>query len=506
MKKIVSYLIAAVSLLPILMMSVTAAAASPNVQPPAPPTSSTKPSVVVTAFGGSDLLDFAELYNQTSDPINLTGVQLQFTVHDMKSGGCGDQTYSTIAPDGWLLPKSYFTFERGSGDDPAEAYYMVPPDLLDGCSEPRLSGIDLTDSAGLVSQKVDFVPGVLTTDNWAQHKQRAKSSINVTGVFASDYVLQSSTANLYSTPLYQPPANTNGLQIVEIFPHSYNCSPTDTSLLCNDYVKLFNDSKEPVNLAEYRLRTSYGGDSSSSSNTVNLNGNLQPGHYKLVNSKDDDSQLGLTQTGGYIWLEDAEGAKIYQPIIAYPDASADSKVGYGWAFDGSDWQWTSTPEPTSQNIFTLQALTKSTKKTSFRKPCASDQYRNPVTNRCRKIKPAKAKTYCKSGQQRNPDTGRCRSILRAKTKKPCKPGQERNPDTGRCRKVQPKISNVKDIKTISKTNSSHWYMIAFIAVGAAAYIIYEWRQEFSSNLDRLKLKFQQIFHLSGRQKAQNLLK
>ncbi len=333
---------------------------------------------------------------------------------------------------------------------------------------------------------------------------------------------------------YQPPDDTGGLQIVELLPHSPSCSPVDTDLLCSDYVKLFNGADVSVNLANYRLRTSYGGLNSSSRNTLGLDGILDPGQYELINTKDDGSPLSLTDSGGYVWLEDALGVQAYDPVIEYPDASSENKIGQAWSLDGNDeWQWTSSPQPDGPNDFpavsVVELVTPSTPATSL-KPCAPDQVRNPATNRCRKITSAtktltpckpgqtrnlithrcrsaknatKSLTPCKSGQTRNPSTNRCHSVLAAtKTKKPCNRGQERNPDTGRCRKTQPKISNVHDIKTAVKSTDQHWYVVAAIIAGAGGYILYEWHQEFFVGLERLRSKLR----FPGGQRAQNLLK
>jgi hypothetical protein len=520
MKKITNFVVAIACVLLSFAMSIPAEAVTDTVQPLASTPASSTPDVVVTSFSGSNMLDFAELYNQSTAPVEMTGAQLKFSMHDT-TNACPDQTYAITAPIGWLLPKSYFTFERGTAvnGNTTEARYTVPSSLLAGCVTPQLSAVQLSGADGTSWQNITFAPGTLTAGNWAQHKQRTKSSLSVTGVFATDYsLLTTGSAALYSTPLYQPPADTAGLRIVELLPHSFSCSPTDASLLCGDYVKLFNASDTTVNLANYRLRTSYGGLKSSSSNTINLSGSLEPGQYQLVNSKSDGSALSLTQTGGYVWLEDVYGAQIYQPVITYPDASADSMVGQAWAFDGTGWQWTSSPQPEGPNYFPLAALTASVAALSL-KPCAVNQERNPDTGRCRIIAAAAAPVVCKPGQERNPETnrcrsvtaaaktpaackpgqehnpatGRCRSVLSAsKGPKACKPGQERSPDTGRCRKVQPKIAAIQDIKTAAKTAGQHWYVIAAITAGTVAYILYEWHQEFSTGLERLKTRLQRL--------------
>lgn len=80
-----------------------------------------------------------------------------------------------------------------------------------------------------------------------------------------------------------------------------------------------------------------------------------------------------------------------------------------------------------------------------RKPCKSNQYRNPETGRCKKKESRKP---CKEGEYRHPETGRCRKIRRPTSSrppreksprtglKPCKEGYARNMETRRCRKIR----------------------------------------------------------------------
>jgi hypothetical protein len=85
------------------------------------------------------------------------------------------------------------------------------------------------------------------------------------------------------------------------------------------------------------------------------------------------------------------------------------------------------------------------KKEKKLKPCKSNQYRNPETNRCKK-KPLKP---CPPGKKRNPKTNRCKKIVVKESAKPkpkpkpkpkrkeCKETHERDEDTGRCLKKCP---------------------------------------------------------------------
>lgn len=77
------------------------------------------------------------------------------------------------------------------------------------------------------------------------------------------------------------------------------------------------------------------------------------------------------------------------------------------------------------------------------KPCKPGQERNPLTNRCRKIKP--------EGVAKEKAPRKKREL------KPCPPGSERNPATNRCRKIRAKKSpevkkpTATEIRTVKKT-------------------------------------------------------
>jgi hypothetical protein len=70
--------------------------------------------------------------------------------------------------------------------------------------------------------------------------------------------------------------------------------------------------------------------------------------------------------------------------------------------------------------------------------CGEGRYRNPETNRCKKVETEAAKTLtpCAVGYERNPETNRCKKVAVASGLVPCAEGYERNPETNRCRKVR----------------------------------------------------------------------
>lgn len=298
-----------------------------------------------------------------------------------------------------------------------------------------------------------------------------------------------------------PPTDVAGLEISEILPNSRSCSPLETDPTCADYIKLYNPTLSDINLANYRLRVGYKGQSTSITNTFTWGKTLDPAadeyilpsqRYFTLSLRNDGSPLSLTDSGAYAWLEDAYGTTVYSPIVQYPDASSVTKVGQSWAYDGNAWQWTTTPQPDGPNVFTALATKVSPIIATILAPCDAGQYRNPDTNRCKSVATTSSLTPCGEDQERNPETNRCRSIATTASSAltPCQPGWERNPDTNRCRKsgdVQgASIAKVEDVSAPFAPKPV-WIAAALVGCAAIAYAAYEWRQEirlFGATLER----------------------
>jgi len=97
------------------------------------------------------------------------------------------------------------------------------------------------------------------------------------------------------------------------------------------------------------------------------------------------------------------------------------------------------PQQVLENVIELTAeAPKKRPKHGQKKECAANQVRNPITQRCNKIKKGK-KSDCVPPKTRNPATNRCKNMklkkAKAKTLKPCVPPKKRNPATNRCKKM-----------------------------------------------------------------------
>lgn len=473
---------------------------------PQPSSDTSTPSILITSVVGTSMLEDLEIYNQSSSPVNLEGWSFAFTISG--DGACSSGKVLKVSfPAGWILSKHYLTFER-NGDPESTTPFSVDSTFLNGCVNSWLSSVELLDN-NTEEQTVNIPTSTtLPSGNIAQHKQRgnsASSARTVSGVFSNDYKVSAITnsTSLFNDPLYLPPNSDGGLEILEILPNAKTCQPLDPNPTCGDYIKFYNPTAQPINLALFRLRIGYKGQSASITNTFTWNQDLDPisdvlvlqphGYFMLV-MRNDGQLLSIPDDGDYIWIEDAYGVKTYSPIVQYPSASSTTKAGWAWALAGSNWKWTSAPRPDGPNSFPpTDPVVQSATTTSALKPCASNQYRNPATNRCKLITTSTSSLVpCKPNQERNPQTHHCKSIVTTgSTLKPCQAGWTRNPETNRCRKsTTASVANVQDIRSPTATTNHLTWLIAGGAVGLALiYAIYEWRQEISLKIAEIKSKF-----------------
>ena len=193
-----------------------------------------------------------------------------------------------------------------------------------------------------------------------------------------------------------------------------------------------------------------------------------------------------------------------------------------WILIDGLWQYTDQPTPGMVNLASMINSEIETTASNGLVPCAANQYRSPETNRCRLLASSVSilvsckdgqyrseetnrcrsiatdvsqLTQCAEGQERNPATNRCRStsaVLGASNLVPCKVGQERNPTTNRCRNVAsaiPVASYAPEQANESSNNSILLWSLVSVGVIAAVYGIWEWRQEISNIIRKVRMGF-----------------
>jgi hypothetical protein len=459
--------------------------------------------LIITALQVSDgMPGFVQIYNNSDTIVQLDGWSIQLGLADQNT------PLTLVHLEYWLRPRSYAVFSYEGIISRADGYYGVTGTAM-GTS---LSLVPTTNNTAAYNVQFGSLPATTT---WWERTVPANGKYTDTHKF----VAAAAQAPLYGQGIYRPPIDAAGLKIVEILPNARNCSPSETAIDCNDYIKLYNATNVSIDLSQYRLRSDSNGLKSSSTNTFTLTGMLSPFSYTTITTRDTGEPMSLTNTGGFVWLEDFYGVAQYEVMDRpYEDASASSKKGLSWAFDMRDgvWKWM-VPAPNAPNYWSPESAGRGSETAAKTTDCGPGRERNPDTNRCRNIVSTTSNSFtpCKPGQERNPETNRCRAVAGAsispkpcaadqyrnpetnRCKKigttnglvPCKEGQERNPETNRCRKVTlaaSDIASVKDIKSESKTNATGWWFAGAAVLIAVAYGIYEWRQDILQRLRSIR--------------------
>lgn len=444
------------------------------------------------SFSGPNV-SYVQLYNTSEEPVDITGLKLSYKIMDQTN------PVEVAELSGWIAPLNYVIAANLSAVSNADFPYtaIVPTTVTSMVSSVRLKSSGYAD--------------VVVTLGEAGAWQRKVSP--ATGKYVTGYEIGSNTG-LKGLGRYVFPMQTS-LQFSEILPNSRNCSPLETNGDCTDYVKLYNSSNQVIDMSEFRLRNGYLGQNATASNTFNLVGDIEPGHYAIF-------PVGITNSVSWVWLEDTYGVKRYDSTVQdYPDASADSRKGQAWAYDETDgtWKWTVAPQPyDSPSIFPV-LLPAPILPVSTLVPCKDTQYRSEETNRCRTIVTAISLTACQDGQYRSEETNRCRSVISAisslvacseeqernpltnrcrtiastvNSLVPCNENQERNVETNRCRNVVKSVPStafaVEPVKEGSKAFIG-WWALGGVGVLAGGYGVWEWRREMAGAIRKVAAFF-----------------
>ena len=238
----------------------------------------------------------SELYNSSTDIINLRDVALVLFWEADNT----QEVYELSESDVYLASKAHTVVSIGGTVPNASVQFES--------SLP--SGTSITQMQLQVNGYKPY-DKVFST-NQSQRMMLGETS---TGCSSTKCFLVDTRQNIYDSGLYAPSTIDFPLAPIEISANPRQCSPTDTSLSCTEYVKFYNYTQEAVNFADTRLRIGYQGQTESSSNTVALSGTVQPGEYAIFHTTTEGAPLSITNSGGFVWLEDRYG------LVHYPNTS-----------------------------------------------------------------------------------------------------------------------------------------------------------------------------------------
>lgn len=445
-------------------LPVTARAMSVS-EPPVTPPKTASPLMITNYSGSTAELRYVQVFNSSDAVVDMTGWKVAVL------GSNGDEVLA-VQLNGLIRPGGYVVIAVPDAVANADMQYAS------GALPVAVASLRLV-APDLYNDHVVTVKFTAAIGYWGRNVS------DTTGNYLSTFTAFTPTPDyvLYGLGLYDPPGDP-GVEMSELLVNPRTCSPLDIALDCRDYVKLYNPTTTAIDLSQYRLRVGYQGQTPSTSNTFRLSGELAPGHYAVIANSADGRAVAVTNSGGYVWLEDAYGFERYdQTVLEYPDASADSKKGQAWAYDVADgtWKWTAQPTPAdAPSVFPVIPV-KAAAVTALT-PCKEGQYRSEETNRCRNIVAETATlTPCRDGQYRSEETNRCRNIAAASASLvPCKEGQERNPETNRCRNVTTSAPDtafaVEPFKQTAEAFAG-WWALGGVGAIAAGYAGFEWRRE-----------------------------
>lgn len=479
------------------------------------------PALIVSAYqrtADGSRLRVLELFNESSSLVNIEDWNISVVygsaTHELEIkrfqkdfGAIAPQTHVAIQfPDELLVENSSFV-STYSGDTSTTLLSKV-------LMSSRLPGVK-TQAYDLKTSTSDKTAGSTSKydDLWRRTTLTSPSYSSTLSSFSVSPAL-----SIFDDGLYAAPASASEIRIKEIYPYAKDCAPDDIDEACFEYIELYVGGLSADELGQYVLRTDNNSASRTKSNTFYLEDytdNINDSGYLVVDRTSDSGRLQLTNSGGYIWLEDLYGAVMYSETMTQYQSASSSRQAWSYMQDTSGvWKWTSTPTPGLENIFSepeKPIILLTCPEGKYLNPdtnrcrtieeavnalavCAEGQERNPLTNRCRKTESsASALVPCGEGQERNPLTNRCRSIASAVAELiPCNEGYERNPTTNRCRKVagintvMPAASLASSASDSNKEQSAMtgWILVGIAAFGALSYAVYEWRHEMKTCITR----------------------
>jgi hypothetical protein len=491
---------------------------------------------VMTASTSSASSEFVEIYNQSDAAVDVTGWKIQYS----SATGSTITTKSTlsgaISSHGFVLV--------GSAVFQSEQNVTADFDLSSGLSGTA-GRIRIVDSSEAIIDSLSYGDSALESEGTPASSPQASQSLkrtidqdarfidnneNSTDFVISDepYAQGGGVEELAPTPVDVCPNindNQQSLPVDYEFDPEGNCVPkqvvtpsdktlTITELLPNavgsdtgaEYIEIYNPNSESIGLDGYEL---YIGPNYEKQYSFPDNLEIEPNQY--LSFYNSDINFTLVNTNSRAELVAPAGN-----VVSKTESYDSPKEGMSWSLFEGGWKFSQKTTPDAPNEYVMiepddDAVSESTQPScrpdQFRNPatnrckkissstsslqaCAADQVRNPLTNRCRKLSSTTSVlTACKLGQERNPETNRCRKISSG-TKKltPCQPGYERNQDTNRCKKATNKTSGtLTDAAAINPINLNS-RIIALLLFMATAYGVYEYRTDIGNFINRLRNK------------------
>jgi len=337
-----------------------------------PPRLESSPLVISGYLIKGNVPGYIELYNNSNSVQNIKNWQLEITwqaAAAKESLSLSPLAVSLTDRDQYLAAKSYVVISFDQRVPTASI--QITTGLM---SDPQ---IYVSQIAVQNSTFKPYVKSFTSIQSQRMYLNETSTGYTTTGSYAVD-----TRDGLYDNGLYEIGVSAPSefaLSPVEIMANPRNCSPLDAAIDCREYVKFYNSTDSEVSFENTRLRI---GALGSASVTLPLSGVIAPGEYAVFDHAADGGPLPITNSGGYVWLEDTLGIITYEKTVTeFADASSAAHKGQSWALIDSTWQW-AQPNPSGDNM-PLPPPVAAKPVTTTLTPCNDGQYRSPETNRCR---------------------------------------------------------------------------------------------------------------------------
>ncbi|MCL2869499.1 lamin tail domain-containing protein [Candidatus Saccharibacteria bacterium] len=446
--------------------------------------------------------EFVEIYNSSSETVNLKGWQLQFLTSTHDGGDTPTRVLANFTEDLWVEGFGYYSvaygdYLAGEVDDSFATNYS-------GGSLAQAGSVRLVSASGIT---VDLV-GYKSSSTSPKQFETKPAVYGATQIFGRclnpDLTMRDTDNNYEDFGDYETPN----------LGQSYACSQTepepDTTVnLCENllvseiganvmrqFIEIYNNSAEPVSLLGCRLHVKSG--NSWSSYTFG-DETLAGMGYLAVYVADNGLKLTASpsSTGGNP-VQILASSDAYDPVDEVYYKKQPTNTSYALV-DGT-WVSTYTVTPGLPNEFAIcpsgKIINPSTgncinnKEDEPLPDCGVGKFRNPETNRCKSYNNLiTTLAPCKEGQYRNPLTNRCKKIESDDGLTPCKEGYERNPDTNRCRKIRANNGADYGVETNESADKSAfvgWMAVGVVGLAGLSYVGFEFRQEIGKFVRKLR--------------------
>lgn len=116
----------------------------------------------------------------------------------------------------------------------------------------------------------------------------------------------------------------------------------------DEFIELYNPNAQPFDLSGFKLQAASTGSASAKAYTFPDGTMLDAQSFTAFTSA--QTHLGLSNSGGQVWLIDPTGG-----VIGQTSPYGTAKDGQAWAFVQGSWQWMAKPTPDAQNIISAPA-------------------------------------------------------------------------------------------------------------------------------------------------------